>query len=286
MVFYLTSGDSLVAVKLNYSSSLDINDYAQPASLAAAVAAAVNADPALEGYSVVGYAIKAGLGIHTFGTTYTDIIQNTGGNPALASGTYDGSVHINPAEIASLDPIELGQPAAMLSVSEVLDTTAIDDGNRQAKEDEPRERGHGASGKDDAPGGDSDVLSDDSGDSLLAGSEGADVFKWTLAEPGAHDTISNFDMSEPASGGDVLDLRDLLPPQSAASLDSYLHFENSGTGGTLVKISPAGDFTGDAAHDANVAYQTIELQNVDLLSIGSDQQIIDMLINHGKLITE
>ena len=53
-----------------------------------------------------------------------------------------------------------------------------------------------------------------------------------------------------------------------------------------MKISPAGDFTGDAAHDANVAYQTIELQNVDLLSIGSDQQIIDMLINHGKLITE
>jgi len=286
VVFYLTNGDSLVAVKLNYSSSLNINDYAQPATLAAAVAAAVNADPVLEGYSVVGYAIKAGLGIHTFGTTYTDLIQNTGGNAALASGTYDGSVNISPAQIASLDPIELAQPATALGMSDVLDTTAIDDGNRQAKDDEPEERGHRASGKDDVAGGASELLSDDSGDNLFAGSEGADVFKWTLAEPGAHDTISNFDMNEPASGGDVLDLRDLLPPESAASLDSYLHFEDSGTGGTLVKISPAGDFTGDAAHDANVAYQTIELQNVDLLSIGSDQQIIDMLINHGKLITE
>ena len=286
MVFYLTSGNNLVAVKLNYSSSVDINDYAQPATLAAAVAAAVNADPLLEGYSVVGYAIKAGLGIHTFGTTFTDLIQNTGGNAALASGTYDGSVNISPTEIASLDPIELAPPAAALSMSDVLDTTVIDDGNRQAKDDKPGERGHRASGKDDATGADPDVLPDDSGDSLLGGSEGADVFKWTLAEPGAHDTISNFDMNEPASGGDVLDLRDLLPPESAASLDSYLHFEDSGTGGTLVKISPAGDFTGDAAHDANVAYQTIELQNVDLLSIGNDQQIIDMLINHGKLITE
>jgi hypothetical protein len=125
-----------------------------------------------------------------------------------------------------------------------------------------------------------------SGDSEFAGVEGADVFKWTLAEPGAHDAISNFDMNEPASGGDVLDLRDLLPPESADSLDSYLHFEQSDTGGTLVRISTAGEFTGDAAHDAGVAYQTIELQNVDLLSLGSDQQIIDNLINHGKLITE
>ena len=239
MVFFLTSGDSLVAVKLNYSSSVDINDYAQPASLAAVVAAAVNADPILDGYSVVGYAIKAGLGIHTFGTTYTDLIQNTG-NPALASGTYDGSVNINPAEIASLDPIELGQPAATLSVSDVLDTTAIDDGNRQAKDDEPRERGHGASGKDDAPAGDGDVLPDDSGDSLLAGSEGADVFKWTLAEPGAHDTISNFDMNDAGKRRRRARPQDLLPPESAASLDSYLHFEDSGTGGTLAENQPGG----------------------------------------------
>lgn len=286
MVFYLTNGDSLVAVKLNYSSSLNINDYAQPATLAAAVAAAVNADPVLEDYSVVGYAIKAGLGIHTFGTTFTDLIQNTGGNAALASGTYDGSVNISPAKIAGLDPIELAPPAAALSMSDVLDTTAIDDGNPQAKDDEPAERGHRGSGKDDAPGADADVLPDDSGDSLLAGSEGADVFKWTLAETDAHDTISNFDMNSPADGGDVLDLRDLLPPVGTDSLDSYLHFEQSDTGGTLLKISTTGEFTGDAVHDAGVAYQTIELQNVDLLSIGSDQQIIDMLINHGKLITE
>jgi len=130
------------------------------------------------------------------------------------------------------------------------------------------------------------VISDAPGDTGFVGAEGADVFKWTLAEPGAHDTISNFDMNAPADGGDVLDLRDLLPPESTNTLDSYLHFEQSDSGGTLLKISTTGEFTGDAAHDSGVAYQTIELQNVDLLSLGTDQQIIDNLINHGKLITE
>ena len=53
-----------------------------------------------------------------------------------------------------------------------------------------------------------------------------------------------------------------------------------------MKISTAGEFTGNAAHDAQVSYQSIELQNVDLMSLGSDQQIIDNLLKHGKLITE
>ena len=81
-------------------------------------------------------------------------------------------------------------------------------------------------------------------------------------------------------------VKDLLPPESVGNLDSYLHFEHSPDGGTVLKISPSGEFTGNAAHDAQVAYQSIELQNVDLLSLGSDQQIIDNLLKHGKLITE
>jgi hypothetical protein len=136
--------------------------------------------------------------------------------------------------------------------------------------------------------GSGSVLQDLAGDTVLAGGEGADVFKWTLAETGAHDTVSDFDMSSPSAGGDTLDLRDLFPfeGQDSSTLSHYLHFESSGTGGTLVKISTAGEFTGIAHQDAGVAYQTIELQGVDLLSLGSDQQIIDSLITHGKLITD
>jgi hypothetical protein len=282
VVFYLTNGESLVGVKLNYSSAVDINNYQQPWSLAGEVANAVNAGSQLDGYEVVGYSIKAGLGIHNFGTTYQEEFGNTGGDPALATGTYDGTVQISPMEIEGLVPIDLDPALAMLSADDVLDSTVVDEGTDKSGD------GHKTTTEDASTTGDAgdNVINDAPGDTGFVGAEGADVFKWTLAEPGAHDTISNFDMNEPASGGDVLDLRDLLPPQSAASLDSYLHFEDSGTGGTLVKISPAGEFTGDVAHDANVAYQTIELQNVDLLSLGTDQQIIDMLINHGKLITE
>jgi hypothetical protein len=282
VVFYLTNGESLVGVKLNYASTLSIINYQQPMSLYDDVENAVNAGSQLDGYEVVGYSIKAGREIHNFGDTYQEEFGNTGGDPALASGTYDGMVNISPTEIDGLVPIDLPLEPAMLSADEILDSTAIDegadksgDGDRTTTDDVSTTRDAGEN-----------VVSDVSGDSEFAGVEGADVFKWTLAEPGAHDAISNFDMNEPASGGDVLDLRDLLPPESADSLDSYLHFEQSDTGGTLVRISTAGEFTGDAAHDAGVAYQTIELQNVDLLSLGSDQQIIDNLINHGKLITE
>jgi hypothetical protein len=281
-VFYLTNGESLVGVKLNYSSAVDINNYQQPMSLYDAVENAVNAGSQLDGYEVVGYSIKAGLGIHNFGTTYQEEFGNTGGDPALATGTYDGTVNISPMEIESLVPIDLDPAPAMLSEDDVLDGTVVDEDTDKSGD------GDKTTTEDVATTGDADesVISDAPGDNELVGAEGADVFKWTLAEPGAHDTISNFDMNAPADGGDVLDLRDLLPPVGTDSLDSYLHFEQSDTGGTLLKISTTGEFTGDAAHDAGVAYQTIELQNVDLLSLGTDQQIIDNLINHGKLITE
>ncbi len=127
---------------------------------------------------------------------------------------------------------------------------------------------------------------DSLGDSLLAGSDGADVFKWTLAESGAHDSVEHFDTAPPSDSGDVLDLHDLLPPESVGNLSSYLHFEDAGNGGTLLKISSEGAFTGDAAHDAGVNFQSIELLNVDLLSLGSDQQIIDNLVSNHKLIID
>jgi hypothetical protein len=136
-------------------------------------------------------------------------------------------------------------------------------------------------------GGADNVVRDTAGDTSLLGREGADVFQWSLAEPGASDTVSGFDTGSPASGGDALDIHDLLPPESVGNLESYLRFEDSGTGGTLLKISHEGAFTGDAAHDAGVSYQSIDLQHVDFSSLGSSQQqIIDNLLGSGKLITE
>ena len=135
-------------------------------------------------------------------------------------------------------------------------------------------------------GGSDSLVSDTAGDTVLTGGEGADVFLWTLAESGARDTVTDFNMAAPSSGGDILNIQDLLPPESVGHLESYLRFEQSGDGGTLLKISQEGAFTGDAGHDASVSYQSIDLQHVDLNSLGgSQQQIIDNLLASGKLIT-
>ena len=68
------------------------------------------------------------------------------------------------------------------------------------------------------------------------------------------------------------------------NLDSYLHFEKSGAD-TKVHISSQGNFSG--GFSAAAEDQTIVLQGVDLIgSFSNDQQVIQDLINKGKLITD
>ncbi len=135
-----------------------------------------------------------------------------------------------------------------------------------------------------------------------------DVFAWTLGDQGnagapAVDTINNFVTSQAGSnhtGGDVLDLRDLLVGEhvgannAAGNLADYLHFEVAG-GTTTIHISHTGGFAADS-HSVSAAYtssaetQKIVLNNVDLQSVYSgattDQQIITQLLNNNKLITD
>ncbi|MEN0039464.1 MAG: Ig-like domain-containing protein [Cellvibrio sp.] len=153
----------------------------------------------------------------------------------------------------------------------------------------------GGSGNDTMSGGD-------------AGETFVDVFVWSLGDQGAMgtpavDTINNFSTaaaSGSGSGGDVLDLRDLLqgestgPLNGAGNLADYLHFEVSG-GNTIIHISHTGGFAGDA-HTVGAGYtsgaetQQIVLSGVNLQSLYSgattDQQIITQLLNNNKLITD
>ncbi|MFA5942022.1 MAG: Ig-like domain-containing protein [Sinimarinibacterium sp.] len=134
----------------------------------------------------------------------------------------------------------------------------------------------------------SEGLSSDSGSDTLIGTDGPDVFVWHLADRGtpgapAVDTINGFDPAPVSGGGDALDLRDLLQSEESGSLTDYLHFETSGSD-TLVHISSTGGFAG--GFDPGHVDQRIELAGVDLTSIGNDQQIIQNLVNNGKLITD
>ncbi|MCP5267574.1 MAG: retention module-containing protein [Zoogloeaceae bacterium] len=149
----------------------------------------------------------------------------------------------------------------------------------------------GGAGNDTLNGGaGNDVLAGGSGNDLLIGGTGADVFVWALADRGAAgtpavDTIQSFDNATAAAGGDVLDLRDLLQGESHASggignLGNFLHFEKSGSD-TIVQVSSAGGFT--SGYNAGAVDQSIVLQGVDLVSGNTDQQIIQNLLDSGKL---
>ncbi|RMC96501.1 type I secretion C-terminal target domain-containing protein, partial [Aquitalea palustris] len=133
-------------------------------------------------------------------------------------------------------------------------------------------------------------------DTMTSGTTGVDTFKWVLGDQGtvatpAVDTIINFKTAAVSSGGDKLDLRDLLVGESHTGMDvgnlgNYLHFTTSTTAGvtsTVIHVSETGNL---ASHET----QQIVLQNVDLTHSGStvltDTQILQNLLGNGKLITD
>ena len=125
-----------------------------------------------------------------------------------------------------------------------------------------------------------------------------DTFAWKLADHGtagaaAADTIADFSAASAAAGGDVLDLKDLLVGEfgkasDIGNLDHYLSFQTVGSN-TVIHVSSTGQFNG--TNTAAVEDQTITLTNVDLrtafaLPGATDAQLIQELLNRGKLITD
>ncbi|MBI3713650.1 MAG: type I secretion C-terminal target domain-containing protein, partial [Burkholderiales bacterium] len=158
----------------------------------------------------------------------------------------------------------------------------------------------GGVGNDTISGGSgNDVLIGGQGNDNLTGGAGADTFKWSLSDNGttaspAVDTVTDFGTAAYTSGGDRLDLRDLLTGESAATLDKFVHFNyDSATGNTTIYISVTGAFTagnGVATNPTNVTnndVQQIVLSGVNLTSgFTTDLQVINDLIAKGKLITD
>ncbi|WP_263322331.1 type I secretion C-terminal target domain-containing protein [Endozoicomonas sp. Mp262] len=118
-----------------------------------------------------------------------------------------------------------------------------------------------------------------SGNDILTGGSGADMFTWrndvkgTSASAG-NDTISDFNISE----GDVLDIRDLLVDEENNDLTQYLSFDQTDASNPILEIRDTAD--GDIT-------QKVTLQGVDLSSLGStDAEIINSLLNNGNLNTD
>ena len=133
------------------------------------------------------------------------------------------------------------------------------------------------------------------GDDTLIGGTGSDTFVWQLNDGGiagspATDTITDFDSSLPASGGDTLNLSELLEGEDGGDLTHFLHFELNGDGNTVVQISTDGDFAG--GFNAGDVEQVIVLENVDLVSAYTVNNVVDQsalvqdLVTNGTLITD
>ena len=169
------------------------------------------------------------------------------------------------------------------------------DGNDHITGSDGKDEIYGGAGNDVIIGGSgSSLISGGAGNDTLTGGLGSDTFKWSLGDAGttgkpAVDAITDFDKAAAISGGDVLDLRDLLQGEShtgtsAGNLGSYLHFEKSGSD-TVVHISSNGGYTG-GSFNAGATDQKIVLQGVDLTNSGAlntDAQIIQDLLTKGKL---
>ena len=146
----------------------------------------------------------------------------------------------------------------------------------------------GGAGNDVLNGGaGDDILIGGTGSDVLTGGVGADTFRWVLGDATGSptDVVTDFDIATPASGGDILNLRDLLVDEThvgtdAGNLADYLHFSySSDTKSTTIDVT---------THEASGTTQTIVLQGVDLTAgFDTDQQaIIQDLLNKGKLITD
>ncbi|MGL5040660.1 MAG: calcium-binding protein, partial [Aeromonas sp.] len=137
-------------------------------------------------------------------------------------------------------------------------------------------------------GGGNDILNGGEGDDTLVGGVGSDTlnggagrdtFKLLSDDAGGVDIISNFTVGE---NGDVLDLSDLLDlPSTAArdpgSLDAYLSFAAGPSSGKLtLTIDLDGSNSGTAVH-------TVQFDNINLTTFGSDFLIIQQLLEDGNL---
>ncbi|MGC1174446.1 tandem-95 repeat protein [Polaromonas sp.] len=163
----------------------------------------------------------------------------------------------------------------------------------------------GGTGTDTINGGDGrDLIIGGQGADALTGGLGADIFRWELNDGGTAgvpvtDTITDFNTSTRAAGGDVLDLRDLLVGETAGTLlgqdnlANYLHFEKSGAD-TIVHISTTGGFASDphtvgapSGIVTGAEDQRIVLSGIDMIgAYTTDQQVIQDLLTKGKLNTD
>ncbi|MGL4995569.1 MAG: calcium-binding protein, partial [Deefgea sp.] len=113
---------------------------------------------------------------------------------------------------------------------------------------------NGSSGIDLLSGGDgNDKLQGNAGYDILNGGAGSDLFIFSAAASNGVDTVQDFTVTAKASGGDVLDITDLLSGASVSTASfnadegAFLQFVSDGSGNTKVMFDADGSGVGNPA---------------------------------------
>ncbi|MDO9144919.1 retention module-containing protein [Rhodoferax sp.] len=130
-----------------------------------------------------------------------------------------------------------------------------------------------------------DFLIGGAGDDTLTGGAGSDTFKWSLNDTGA-DKITDFNLAPVASGGDVLDLSDLLTGENAnaASLDAYLNFSANELGQTVITVDANAGTAGGTGQ--SITLESVQYSALQAIGDGSDGAILAKLLTDGNLKTD
>ncbi|QXI37165.1 retention module-containing protein [Pseudomonas xantholysinigenes] len=179
-----------------------------------------------------------------------DLLDGGAGNDTASYARATAGVTVDLGHVGPQNTVGAGQDTLTgienLIGSDYNDTLIGNDGDNLL---------NGGAGNDVLRGGaGNDILIGGRGDDTLTGGSGNDVFVWQKGDTG-HDTVTDF-----TPGSDRLDLSQLLQGENAtsASLDDYLHFKVSGTGGNVVSTIEVSSVAGAAPT------QTIDLAGVDL----------------------
>ncbi|MEP6872967.1 MAG: tandem-95 repeat protein [Burkholderiales bacterium] len=272
-----------------------------------------------------GMVISDGAGGHTstIGAAGTDAVVDLTGwslNSLSVSGTGTGSATLvfNATDTLAGESHSVTQYLNIVNGTSLLGGTSGDDtytgtanadlmvgnaGNDTLNGGAGNDRLLGGVGNDTLNGGaGNDIIHGGAGNDTLAGGTGADTFAWSLADRGAggapaSDAITDFNAASVSSGGDTLDLRDLLVGANHVGTDpgnlaKYLDFDTTSTpGSTVIHVSSTGGFT-NGTYTAGNEDERITLQGVDLrASFGlaasaTDGQLIQELLTRNKLVTD
>jgi Ca2+-binding RTX toxin-like protein len=117
------------------------------------------------------------------------------------------------------------------------------------------------------------IIRGGSGADTMTGNGDSDTFAWSNNDASAVDTITDFSAAALASGGDVLDISDLLSGFTNATASSFVDLRESG-GNTIVAVDRDGTGSGYQFQDIAVLQGATGLNLASLLTNGNIDGIV------------